>query len=70
MKVAIEPHIYYHTQTPGYQVRKVVTEDGRVVLEKSKYFSCEKYGHREAKRKARNWKKYKLMPFFRGMGLA
>lgn len=65
MKVAIEPFIYYHTQTPGYQVRRRV--EG---VEKSKYFSAEKHGGlRNARRKARNWKTYKLLPYFRAIGI-
>lgn len=57
MKVAIETYIYYHTQTPGYQVRKVKTQHGRRVYDVSRYFSARKYGSlRKAAHLARNWK--------------
>lgn len=70
MKVAIETHIYYHTQTPGFQVRRTATRNGRRVADVSRYFAIGKYGRLEARRKAQNYKRYKLLPYFRAMGYA
>jgi hypothetical protein len=56
-KVAIETYIYYHTQSGGYQVRKVKTKNGKRVADVSKYFGTTRYGNlRGAATAAREWK--------------
>lgn len=60
--VAIEPYVYYHTQSPGYQVRFKKTErHGRrqvTTYELSKYFGVTKWGSlRIAREKALKWKR-------------
>lgn len=56
MKIAIETYVYYHTQCPGYQVRKKFAHRGRM-REVSKFFSVARMGSlRAARRRALWWK--------------
>ena len=56
-KVAIETYIYYHTQSGGYQVRKVKVKNGKRISDVSKYFGIMKHGTlRGAATAAREWK--------------
>lgn len=56
-KVAIETYIYYHTQSGGYQVRKVKKRNGKRISDVSKYFGIVRHGTlRGAATAAREWK--------------
>ncbi len=55
MKTAVEPHVYYHTQCPGYQVRrKYINRRGRP-KEISKFFAVSRFGSLKAARTRAVW---------------
>lgn len=57
LKTAITTYVYYHTQSPGYQVRKKKSENGQLVYDISRYFGISKHGSLwKAERAAREWK--------------
>lgn len=68
--MAFEPYIRYHTQTPGLQVRAIITRNGGKVAEISRYYAYNKYGVREAKRRARSFRERKVKPFLRSYGIS
>ena len=56
-RVRLETYIYFHTQTPGYQVRKKKIKNGETIYDVSRYFGVSKHGSRRgAAIAAKNWK--------------
>lgn len=56
-----ERYIHYHTQSPGYQARRIVRRNGEILHDVSRYFGKKKYGSlRAAKLKAVRWRNRNL----------
>jgi hypothetical protein len=56
-RTTLETHIYYHSQNPGYQVRKKKSRNGELLYDVSKYFGVWRHGSlRAAASEARRWK--------------